>query len=225
MIQYYHHNTPFHLQLGGTLQPLTIAYHTYGRLNADRSNVVWVCHALTANSDVADWWPHTVEKGAFLDPERWFVICANILGSHYGTTGPLTPSAATGKPLYGDFPALTIADMARAHALLADALGITKIHKLVGSSVGGFQALEWAAQEPDRFDSLILIATAPVATRTASGCRSGRTRSGPCNRNAHLPRRIGLQPNSERSGRRRHFHTPPRLHISGTSGKETVRPV
>ncbi len=164
MIQYYHHNAPFHLQLGGTLEPLTIAYHTYGHMNADRSNVVWVCHALTANSDVADWWPHTVEKGAFLDPDRWFVICANILGSHYGTTGPLTPSAATGEPLYGDFPSLTIADMARAHSLLADALGIKRIHKLVGSSVGGFQALEWAAQEPERFDSLILIATAPVAT-------------------------------------------------------------
>lgn len=158
MIKYYHHDKPFALELGGVIQHLTIAYHTYGTLNDARDNAVWVCHALTANSDVADWWPHTVEEGRFLDPARHFVICANILGSHYGTTGPLTP-ADNGEPLYADFPKLTIADMARAHALLADALGIKQIHTLVGSSVGGFQALEWAAQQPDRFNRMILIAT------------------------------------------------------------------
>lgn len=164
MINYYQHNHPFKLELGGALPQLTIAYHTYGNLNADRSNAVWVCHALTANSDVADWWPHTVEKGAFLDPEKYFIVCANILGSHYGTTGPLTPMPDTGEPLYADFPKLTISDMARAHALLANALGIKKIYKLVGSSVGGFQALEWAAMEPQRFDNIVLIATAAKAS-------------------------------------------------------------
>lgn len=164
MINYYQHNHPFKLELGGGLPQLTIAYHTYGNLNADRSNAVWVCHALTANSDVADWWPHTVEKGAFLDPEKYFIVCANILGSHYGTTGPLTPMPDTGEPLYADFPKLTISDMARAHALLANALGIKKIYKLVGSSVGGFQALEWAAMEPQRFDNMVLIATAAKAS-------------------------------------------------------------
>ena len=159
MIKYYHHPQPFKLELGGELPELTIAYHTFGALNEERDNVVWVCHALTANSDVADWWPHTVEEGRFLDPERNFVICANILGSHYGTTGPLTPDPVSGRPLYGDFPRLTIGDMARAHALLADALGIGRVDMLVGSSVGGFQAIEWAAQDPDRFGCLLLIAT------------------------------------------------------------------
>ena len=90
MIQYFHTDEPLELERGGRLEKLTVAYHTYGRLNADTSNVVWVCHALTANSDVADWWPHTVEPGCFLDPEKYFIVCANILGSHYGTTGPLS---------------------------------------------------------------------------------------------------------------------------------------
>lgn len=159
MIQYFKSDKPFALELGGVLPQLTIAYNTYGTLSPTGDNVIWVCHALTANSDVTDWWPHTVEKGAFLDPERYFVVCANILGSHYGTTGPLTPDPRTGEPPYGDFPAITIGDMARAHSLLADTLGIERIHKLVGSSVGGFQAMEWAAQEPARFENLILIAT------------------------------------------------------------------
>ena len=159
MTGHFHHDRPFRLESGETLDRLEIAYHTYGRLNADRSNAVWVCHALTADSDVAGWWPHTVEAGRFLDPDRWFVVCANIIGSHYGTTGPLSENRATGKPYYNDFPLVTIRDMARAHSLLADHLGLGRIHALVGSSVGGFQALEWIAEEPDRFDRLILIAT------------------------------------------------------------------
>ena len=159
MTQYYRHSDPFPLELGGELPELTIAYHTYGTLNSSHDNVVWVCHALTANSDVADWWPHTVEGGCFLDPNNWFVVCANILGSHYGTTGPLSVNPNTGKPYYNDFPRFTIRDMAHAHALLADSLGIGRIHALVGSSVGGFQATEWAVEEPSRFDKLILIAT------------------------------------------------------------------
>ncbi len=164
MIQYYHSDKAFLLELGGSLPDLTIAYHTYGVLNSHKSNVVWVCHALTANSDVADWWPHTVEKGAFLDPEKYFIVCANIIGSHYGTTGPLSTNPDTGEPYYGDFPALTIGDMARAHALLADALGIEHIHTIVGSSVGGFQALEWVAMDSRRFERMILIATAAKAS-------------------------------------------------------------
>ena len=159
MTQYYRHSDPFPLELGGELPELTIAYHTYGTLNSSHDNVVWVCHALTANSDVADWWQHTVEGGCFLDPNKWFVVCANILGSHYGTTGPLSVNPNTGKPYYNDFPRFTIRDMAHAHALLADSLGIGRIHALVGSSVGGFQATEWAVEEPSRFDKLILIAT------------------------------------------------------------------
>ena len=150
---------PFELESGSALPELRIAYHTYGRMNAARDNVVWVCHALTANSEVADWWPHTVEKGRFLDPELWFVVCANILGSHYGTTGPLHVNPATGRPWYGSFPPFTIRDIVRAHRLLADALGVGRIAMLVGSSVGGFQAVEWAVMEPERIEGLVLIAT------------------------------------------------------------------
>ena len=164
MVRYFDSGEPFPLERGGELPALRIAYHTYGEPNAARDNVVWVCHALTANSDVADWWPHTVEEGRFLDPSRWFVVCANILGSHYGTTGPLHENPATGRPWYGDFPRLTIRDMVAAHRLLASALGIGRIAALVGSSVGGFQAVEWAVEEPARFDRLVLIATAAKAS-------------------------------------------------------------
>ena len=160
----YHHHSPFGLEPGGVLDKLTIAYHTFGTLNEKRDNVVWVCHALTANSDVPDWWLHTVEEGKFLDPSRYFIICANILGSPYGTTAPLHENPATGEPYYGDFPAYTIRDMVNAHRVLADALGIEKIHTLVGCSVGGFQAVEWAVMEPDRFERLSLMATDAVAT-------------------------------------------------------------
>lgn len=155
---------PFELETGHTLPELRIAYHTYGTLNAAGDNVVWVCHALTANSDVADWWPHTVEAGRFLDPARHFVVCANILGSHYGTTGPLHVNPATGTPYYNDFPPFTIRDMVRAHRLLTDALNIHRIATLVGSSVGGFQAVEWAVMEPARIERLALIATSAKAS-------------------------------------------------------------
>ena len=155
----FHSNQIFYLELGGKLPAIDIAYHTFGKPNHDLSNVVWVCHALTADSNVADWWPHTVEYGAFLDPEKYFIICANILGSHYGSTGPLSINPETDKPWYSTFPKLTINDMVEAHRLLASHLGIGPIHALVGSSVGGFQALEWAAMEPQRFSKLIIIAT------------------------------------------------------------------
>ncbi len=160
----FHSPAPFLLESGETLPEIDIAYHTYGTLNDNKDNVVWVCHALTANSDVKDWWPHTVEAGCFLDPERWFVVCANILGSCYGSTGPTSINPATGEPYYGDFPKLTIRDIVKAHIQLADALGIEHIHTLVGSSVGGFQAIEWAAMQPERFDSLVFLATSPKAS-------------------------------------------------------------
>lgn len=160
----FHHAKPFQLELGGTLPEIDIAYHIFGTPNEEKDNIVWVCHALTANSDVDDWWPHTVESGAFLDPAKYCVVCANILGSCYGSTGPLSINPHTDEPYYADFPKLTIRDMVRAHILLADHLGIGRIRTLVGSSVGGFQALEWVVMEPDRFDHLILIATSPKAS-------------------------------------------------------------
>ncbi len=150
---------PFVLESGVRLPDLRIAYHTWGRLNARKDNAVWVCHALTANSDVADWWPHTVEEGRFLDPAEHFVICANILGSCYGTTGPLSTDPATGEPYYDRFPQLTMRDVVEVHRLLAAHLGIRRIKALVGSSVGGFQAVEWAVAYPDEVGRLVLIAT------------------------------------------------------------------
>ncbi|MBO4966037.1 MAG: homoserine O-acetyltransferase [Muribaculaceae bacterium] len=162
--KYFKTGSSLKLKSGNSLQGVCIAYDIYGTLNASKSNVVWVCHALTADSDVRDWWPGTVEKGGFLDPDKWFVVCANILGSHYGSTGPLSINPATGEPYYDDFPQLTVADWVAAHQLLADHLGIGGIYALVGSSVGGFQAMEWIAEEPARFKKLILIATAPYAT-------------------------------------------------------------
>ncbi|MCC8112724.1 MAG: homoserine O-acetyltransferase [Bacteroidales bacterium] len=159
MLNYYYHDKPFKLELGGELPELTIAYHTYGQINEGRDNIVWVCHALTGNSDVPDWWPGTVEKGGFLDPAKYFVICANFIGSPYGTTCPMHNNPATGKPYYRDFPRYTMRDIVSAHRLLADKLGIGHIKVLVGCSVGGFQAVEWAVEEPDRADKLILMAT------------------------------------------------------------------
>lgn len=157
--QIYHHLQEFPLESGATLPSLQIAYHTYGELNADRSNAVWVMHALTANSEVADWWPHTVESGKFLDPGKYFVVCANVIGSCYGSTGPCTPLRPGEQPLYGDFPLLTVRDMVEAHRLLADHLGIEQIDTIIGSSLGGFQALEWLVSYPDIARKAVLCAT------------------------------------------------------------------
>ncbi len=157
-VRYFKYDRPFRLESGEELPSLTIAYHTFGHLRGD--NVVWVCHALTANSDVADWWPHTVEEGRFLDPARYFTVCANIIGSHYGSTGPLSDNPATGRPYFSSFPFVSVRDMANAHFLLAEHLGITHCRAVVGSSIGGFQAMEMAIIKPDFADRLILIATA-----------------------------------------------------------------
>jgi homoserine O-acetyltransferase len=161
-LQTYRHCAPVELECGVTLPEVTIAYHTFGTLSPKGDNVIWVCHALTANSDVADWWPHTVESGRFLDPERYFVVCANILGSHYGTTGPLSINPATGQPWYDTFPAVTVRDMVGVHRLLAAHLGISRVELLIGSSLGGFQCMEWALMEPDFAAHVALIATTPV---------------------------------------------------------------
>jgi homoserine O-acetyltransferase len=139
-----------------------VAYHTYGRLNEDRSNVVWVCHALTANSDVAAWWPGVVGEQGAIHPDKYFIVCANILGSCYGSTGPLSEDPRTGNPLYRSFPELTIRDMVKAHILLRKHLGIDCIHLLMGGSMGGYQALEWCVLESELIGRLFLIATSPA---------------------------------------------------------------
>ena len=157
----------FSLESGAVLPSLHIGYCTYGNLNEDASNVVWICHALTANADVADWWPGMVGKGAALDPEKYFIVCANILGSCYGSSGPLSSNPTTGAAFGNSFPAITIRDMVNAHIRLREHLGIQKIRLLVGGSMGGYQALEWVLMEPRVIDQLFLLATS--ATESAWG--------------------------------------------------------
>ena len=168
MAQVYKYDKPFTLESGEVLPSLEIAYDTFGVRNGDDSNIIWVCHALTANSDVADWWPHTVEKGCFLDPEKYFTVCANFLGSHYGTTGPLSVNPATGEKWYGDFPRVSVRDMVRVHQLLAEHLGIKRVKLLIGSSIGGFQCLEWSVMQPDFAERAAFIATTPRTKPWAS---------------------------------------------------------
>lgn len=171
--RYFHYNQPFLLECGQVLPGLTIAYHVYGEPNGDNSNTVWVCHALTANSDAADWWPGVIGENGVINPSTYHIICANILGSCYGTTGPLTIDLATNSPYYDQFPAITIRDMVKAHILLREYLCIKKIHLLMGGSMGGYQALEWCAMEKDIIENLFLLATSPtesawgIATHTA----------------------------------------------------------
>lgn len=150
---------PFRLECGGVLPGLEIEYTTYGTLSPEKDNVIWVCHALTADSRVADWWPHTVEEGRFLDPQRWFVICANFIGSPYGSTSPVSINPATGRRYGAEFPMITVRDMVAAHRLLAQRLGIERVELLIGSSIGGFQAMEWAIASPQFARRVALIAT------------------------------------------------------------------
>jgi homoserine O-acetyltransferase len=149
---------PFQLENGAVLPGLEIAYHTYGDFRPGRP-VVWVCHALTANSEVFEWWQGLFGEEELFNPNVYSVICANVLGGCYGTTGPLSLDPRNGQPWYHGFPEITIRDMVKAHRLLADALGIDRIDLLVGGSLGGQQAIEWAIEEPERFRRLALIAT------------------------------------------------------------------
>ncbi|MEJ8757479.1 homoserine O-acetyltransferase [Pontibacter sp. H259] len=157
--RYFNYKQPFALESGGTLPELTIAYHTYGTLNTAKDNVVWICHALTANADAADWWNGLVGEGKALDPGKYFIVCANILGSCYGTTGPASINPETGKSYYSSFPQVTIRDMVQVHILLRKHLGLEKIHLLVGGSMGGYQALEWCVMENSVMDNLFLLAS------------------------------------------------------------------
>lgn len=155
----YTSSQPFSLELGGELAQLTIAYHTFGQLNAAADNVVWVCHALTANSDVSDWWNGLVGGGKLFDTTQYYIVCANILGSCYGSTHPLSENPITGKPYFHTFPQLTIRDLVNAHDILRKHLKISKIQTLIGGSLGGQQAVEWAIINPEVTEKLILIAS------------------------------------------------------------------
>jgi len=157
--QIFNYTQPFELESGQKIQNLEIGYHTYGRLNANKDNVVWVCHALTANSDVFDWWKGLFGENDFFNPDEHFIVCANILGSPYGTSNPHSINHVTGQPYYLSFPQYNVRDIVKAHQLLATHLKIDKVEILLGGSLGGQQAVEWAIIEPERIKNLILIAT------------------------------------------------------------------
>jgi homoserine O-acetyltransferase len=160
---------PLVLDCGKSLAPLTVAYMTYGRLNDTRSNTVLICHALTMDQFVASahpitgkpgWWEEMVGPGKPIDTDRFFVVCANVVGGCMGSTGPAEINPATGKPYGLDFPLVTIRDMVRAQAMLLDALGIEKVLCVTGGSMGGMQVLQWAADFPERVVSAVPIACA-----------------------------------------------------------------
>ena len=163
-LKQYHHKQAVQLEQGGTLPDLTIGYHTFGTLNANKDNVVWVFHALTANSDPTDWWHGVVGFDAPINPEEHFIICANVLGSFYGTTNPRSINPETQKPYGLDFPAFTVRDVVNVHHLLRQHLGIQQIQLCIGGSFGGHQALEFALSAPKTVDSLFLLATAARET-------------------------------------------------------------
>jgi homoserine O-acetyltransferase len=149
----------FTLESGRTLPGFHLAYTTYGKLNEAKDNVVWVFHALTANSDPQDWWSGLIGTARLFDPEEYFIVCANMPGSHYGSINPLDMNFETGESYYHGFPVFTIRDMVKAYQHLKVHLGIDKIYIGLGGSMGGQQLLEWAIDEPSLFQFIIPIAT------------------------------------------------------------------
>lgn len=146
------------LENGSMLSEVVVNYSTLGTYVPGKSKVIWICHALTANSDPVTWWPGLVGENFLYNGEEHFIVCANILGSCYGSSGPLTPGPS-GKPFYIDFPQVSIRDMVAAHELLRTHLGIERIHTCIGGSLGGQQALEWSILRPNLIEHLILLAT------------------------------------------------------------------
>ena len=153
------------LDSGQTLSDIEIAYETYGTLNAEKSNAILICHALTGSAeamgsdDEPGWWAHYVGPGKALDPDTHFIISSNVLGSCKGSTGPTSVNPDTGTPYGDDFPVITIHDMVRAQAALIDQLGIDKLHAVVGGSMGGMQVLAWSIAYPDKMAKCLAIAT------------------------------------------------------------------
>jgi homoserine O-acetyltransferase len=163
------HDAPLRLDSGGELASFTLAYHTWGRLNAERSNAILICHALTGDQHVigrnpvtgrGGWWELMVGPGKVIDTDRYFVICSNVIGGCMGSTGPRDNDPRTGKPWGLTFPVITIGDMVRAQARLLDHLGIAQLFCVLGGSMGGMQVLQWASAYPERVFAAIPIACA-----------------------------------------------------------------
>ncbi|HET7714735.1 MAG TPA: homoserine O-acetyltransferase [Bauldia sp.] len=169
LVAHFGPDEPLLLDSGHRLDHLQIAYQTYGTLNADKSNAILVCHALTGDQHVANrhpvtgkpgWWADMVGSGKPIDTDRYFVICSNVLGGCMGTTGPASINPATGEAYALDLPVITIRDMVRAQAKLLDRLGIESLFSIAGGSMGGMQVLQWASTYPDRVFSALPIAAA-----------------------------------------------------------------
>ena len=161
-------DTPLHLDAGIELGPFQIAYQTYGTLNADKSNAILVCHALTGDQHCANvhpvtgkagWWNEMIGPGRPVDTDKYFVVCSNVLGGCLGSTGPASPNPATGRPYAIDLPVITIRDMVRAQARLVDSLGIETLFCVIGGSMGGMQVLQWASSFPERVFTAVPLAT------------------------------------------------------------------
>jgi homoserine O-acetyltransferase len=150
------------LECGRTLAGVTLHYAVYGKLNAARDNAVLVCHALSGSALVGEWWPEVFGPGAVLSLEQDFVICINLLGSCYGSTGPSSVNPETGEPYGAEFPLISIRDNVRAQSRLLDSLGIRKLRLVMGGSLGGMQALEWTIQHPNRVEKALIVGVAPL---------------------------------------------------------------
>ncbi|HGY55799.1 MAG TPA: homoserine O-acetyltransferase [Caldithrix abyssi] len=184
---------PLNLECGQTLSPVNIAYETYGRLNSDGSNAILVCHALSGDAHAAGkgvydreiirripfyramrpgqpgWWDGMIGPGKAFDTDRYFVVCSNVIGSCYGSTGPASINPRTGKPWQADFPQITVRDMVRAQYLLLKKLGVHQLVTVSGGSLGGMQTLEWALMYPELVQSIIPVATSARHSAWAVG--------------------------------------------------------
>jgi homoserine O-acetyltransferase len=170
---------PLGLELGGTLGPVVVAYETWGELNRARSNAVLVAHALTGDSHAAGpagpghrypgWWDHSIGPGKDIDTNRWLVVCPNVLGGCQGTTGPSSIDPADGRPSGSRFPRITIRDQVAVEVALADALGIDRWAAVIGGSMGGMRALEWAVGHPDRVERAVVVACGAAASAEQIG--------------------------------------------------------
>ena len=159
MIQQFKSSNTFDLENGKQLENITIAYHTYGEYKKGITPVIWVCHALTANSDVAEWWANIFGDGKILDPQKYFIVCANVLGSCYGSLSPVFIDEETQKSYGKTFPEVSIRDMVKAHIMLKNHLYIEEIFLIMGGSLGGQQCMEWAIMEPWVIKNMVLLAT------------------------------------------------------------------
>lgn len=148
---------PLALENGAQLYDVTLAYRTWGKLNAAHDNAVLVCHALTGSPDADQWWPGLIGPGRALDPARDFIICSNVLGGCYGSTGPTDINPVTGRRYGGAFPNISVRDIVRAQAGLLTQLGVTRLALVIGGSLGGMQTLEWAALYPERVGAIVAI--------------------------------------------------------------------